>query len=240
MIRIGLFHEVPRVRALYEAVLRGRGYAVVAGTLPTAMPLRGWQDCDLLVTHVPDGPAGLARLEALAPTIPTVCIDDDADPGRDRWLASHGFDRVLHGPIRLRDLVEAIEDALDDRHPPRWTADQTMARLVRDSRDDTTRMLDARGAAPTAGRHLLLEAADIRVTIHCFPRADRLRVIGTVIGIGEPVLARVELEHGDAIARTRTDEGGRFELGDVTPGDARLRIDGRGWAVDAALELVTA
>jgi hypothetical protein len=227
------------VRELYAAVLRGRGYAVVTGSLPTSLPGRGWQDCDLLVIQVPDGPAGLARIAALQDTVPTVCIDDDPDPSRDRWLASRGFDRVLHGPIRLRDLVEVIEAALGDRHPLRWTAHQTVTRIVHDSRDDQRQPLDTRGATPRAGRYLLLEAADIQVAVHCFPRDARLRVIGTVIGIDEPVLARVELEHDDAIGRTRTDESGRFEFRGIVPGEARLRIDGRGWAVDAALDLVS-
>jgi hypothetical protein len=240
MIRIGLFHGVPRVRTLYAAVLRGRGYAVMTGPLPTDVPLRGSPDCDLLVIQVPDGPAGLARLEPLQTATPTVCIDDDADPARDRWLAAHGFHQVLHGPIRLRDLVEAIEDGLDARRPapPRWTADQTVARVARDSRDDGGRLLDTRGTAPQVGRHLLLEAGDIQVAVHCFPRDARLRLIGTVVGVEEPVLARVELAHGDGIDRTRTDEAGRFEFTAVGTGAARLRVDGRGWALDAPVELV--
>jgi DNA-binding response OmpR family regulator len=238
MIRIGLFHEVPRVRALYEAVLRGRGYAVVTGPLSSAAPRSALQGYDLLVVHVPDGPSGLERLAALQDTITTVCIDDDADPARDRWLTDHGFDRVLHGPILLRDLVEAIEAVLDDRRPPRRTADQATARIVHDSRQERDRLLDTRGTAPARGRHLLLEAGELQVTLHCFPRDTRLRLLGTVTGIEEPILARVELDDGARIRRTRTDEVGRFEFTDVTPGDARLRIDGRGWAIDIPVELV--
>lgn len=243
MIRIGLLHEVPRVRALYEAVLVGRGHAVVVGSLmdPTAIAIptsgRDWHDCDLLVVHVPDGQQGLDRLAALHSTVPVVCIDDDTDPARERWLAAHGFEQVLHGPIRLRDLVEAIEVAITKLQAPRWTADQTVARVVHDSRERAGRSLDKRGHAPRAGRHLLLEADALQVAIHLFPRDTRLRLVGTVAGTDEPVLARVGLAHGSAIGRTRTDVAGRFEFGDVVPGPARLRVDGRGWAIDAAVAL---
>jgi DNA-binding response OmpR family regulator len=237
-MRVGLVHDDVRVRDLYRTILEARGYGVLATTCARAARDPDLHGCDLLVAQVRDGPAGLVQVAPLlthdGPGV--VCVDDDPDPRRDRRLAAMGAAAVLHAPVSLRSVVDAVDAHSSAAESSQPDATVRSARVLRDSaRPDPVRQV--RGVADRRGRHLLLVSDDLEVALHCFPRARGLRVAGNVMGASEPVLAGVALSHPDGVLETRTDPLGRFELEEVPPGRLALDIHGRGWSLQADIDL---
>lgn len=237
MSTIGLLHRDRRIRALYQALLEGRGYGVVA-RVPA-----GWTSdlavgCDLLVVHVGDGTPGLlAAFEVLQDAeVPVLAIDDDPEPARRRALRVRGAARVLDGPVRLRDLVDAVTELIgttgSSQEPP---AEGSLC-VLRDSARHRP-LQDVRGDHRGAGHHLALAGDGLDVSVHSFRRGRALRVVGTITGPPEPVLARVRMDHASGTATARTDAQGRFVLTEIAPGPVRLRIEGRGCALTADVEV---
>jgi DNA-binding response OmpR family regulator len=238
VMRVGLLHDDVRIRDLYRTILEARGYGVLATTCARAARDPELHGCDLLVVQVRDGPAGLAQIAPLfahdGPGV--VCVDDDPDPRRDRRLGAMGAVAVLHAPVSLRSVVDAVDAHSPAEERPQQDATVHSARVLRDSaRRDPVRQV--RGVTDRRGRHLLLVSDDLEVALHCFPRSRGLRVAGNVMGAREPVLAGVALSHRDGILETWTDPLGRFELDGVPPGPVALDIRGRGWSLQADIDL---
>jgi hypothetical protein len=233
MTTIGLLHRDRRIRALYVAVLEGRGYAVVVRE-PSEWRSAAAAGCDVLVVHVGDGTPGLlAALEVVGGSdAAVVAIDDDPEPARRRALRVRGATRVLDGPVRLRDLVDAVEELAGASTPRDDPPDQGSLRVLRDSAHPRF-VPDVRGSQRRPGHHLVLAGDGLDVSLHSFRRGPGLRVVGTITGPEEPVLARVRMEHAAGTASARTDAHGRFVLTEVAPGPVRLRIEGRCCALTA-------
>lgn len=234
MSRVAVVHEQAQVRELYTAVLAGRGHGVL--DLPTtAAAGSDLHACDVVVIHVPDGPAGLGQvLRVLEHTgaSTTVAIDDD-EPDRTRALEAAGVDEVLVGPVTLRALVETVDRHLQPR--ARRTGGELLL-VQHDSAAATTRP-GVRGTADRRGRHILLSAGSIDVAVHVFDRERGLRLRGDIAGAPEPVLAHVRLDQPTGRWATRTDASGTFELLAVAPGPTDLTVEGRGWSVAGHLDV---
>lgn len=237
MTTIGLLHRDRRVRDLYQALLEGRGYGVVARE-PAGWTSEMAVGCDLLVVHVGDGTPGLlAALEVLRRAeVPVLTIDDDPEPSRHRALRVRGAERVLDGPVRLRDLVDAVTELVAIPAASQEPPVEGRMRVLRDSSDHRP-LQDVRGDRRGTGHHLALAGDRLDVSVHSFRRGRALRVVGTITGPPEPVLARVRIDHASGTSTARTDPQGRFVLTEVTPGPVRLRIEGRSCALTADVEV---
>jgi hypothetical protein len=241
MTSVALLHQDARIRELYQTVLQARGHGVVTATVVDGVHDPAIRRCELIVAQAADGQQGLNRLRPLLvePLGALVCLDDDPDPFRDRWFTAMGFVAVLHGPVSLRCLVDAVDAHVPDEPGRAQRGAVRSARLRRDS-SQPERRSDFRGTVDRRGRHLLLASDDLEVALHCFPRQGSLRVRGRVVGASHPVLAEVVLSHPEATMETRTDAVGRFEFEPVTPGLSALEIRGRGWSLHANVELASA
>lgn len=237
MTRVCLLHRDRRIRELYAAVLAGRGYGVVA-CAPSEWTSDLTAGCEVLVVHVGDGTPGLlAAIEVLrAADAAVLAIDDDPELARDRALLEQGAVRVLAGPVRLRDLVDAVESimGMSSRHEG-LTAHRSL-HVLRDSARHGL-LPDVRGEQRRPGHHLVLTGDGLDISLHSFPRGQQLRVVGTVTGPEEPVLAQVRLDHASGTASTRSDPQGRFILIGVAPGAARLLVEARSCMVTAEVEV---
>jgi hypothetical protein len=237
MTTVGLLHRDRRIRALYQTLLEGRGYGVVARAPADRTPETA-VGCDLLVLHVGDGASGLlAAIEVLRSAEAAVlAIDDDPEPARHRALRGRGAARVLDGPVRLRDLVDAVTELVGTPGANEDLPDAGSLRVLRDSARHRP-LQDVRGDHRGAGHHLALAGAGLDVSVHSYRRGPALRVVGTVTGPSEPVLARVRMDHASGTATARTDAQGRFVLTEVAPGPVRLRIECRSCALTADVEV---
>lgn len=237
MTTIGVLHRDRRIRGLYQTLLEGRGYGVVAGA-PAGWPSQAAAGCDLLVLHIGDGASGLAAaVEVLRATeVPVLAIDDDPDPARHRALRVRGAARVLDGPVRLRDLVDVVTELVGTSASTEASPAVGRLRVLRDSAQQR-QLQDVRGDHRGGGHHLVLAGDGLDISLHSYRRGRALRVVGTVTGPAEPVLVRVRMEHASGTATTRTDAQGRFVLTEVAPGLVRLRIEGRGCALTADVEV---
>jgi hypothetical protein len=237
MSTVGLLHRDRRVRALYQALLEGRGYGVVARE-PAGWTSAAAVGCDLLVVHVGDGPPGLlAAIEVLRDAeVAVLAIDDDPEPARHRALRVRGAARILDGPVRLRDLVDAVTELVGTPETSQGSPAEGSLSVLRDSARNRP-LQDVRGDHRGAGHHLALAGDGLAVSVHSFRRGRALRVVGTITGPSEPVLARVRMDHPSGTASTRTDAQGRFVLTEVAPGPVRLWIEGRGCSLTADIEV---
>lgn len=237
MTTIGLLHRDRRVRELYQALLEGRGYGVVART-PAEWTSEAAVGCDVLVVHVADGTPGLlAAIEVLRDAdVAVLAIDDDPEPARRRALRVRGAARVLEGPVRLRDLVDAVTELVGTSETSQEPLTEGSLRVLRDSSRHQP-LQDVRGDLRGAGHHLALAGDGLDVSLHSFRRGRTLRVVGTITGPPEPVLARVRMDHASGTATARTGTQGRFVLTEVAPGPVRLRIEGRCCALTADVEV---
>ena len=237
MTTIGLLHRDRRVRELYQALLQGRGYGVVAREAAEWTPdvVAG---CDVLVVHVEDGAPGLlAALEVLRDAeVAVLAIDDDPEPARRRALQARGVARVLDGPVRLRDLIDAVTGLVGTPAPHQQPPAEGSLRVLGDSARHRP-LQDVRGDQRGPGHHLALAGDGLDVSVHSFRRGRALRVVGTITGPPEPVLARVRMDHASGTATARTDPHGRFVLTEVAPGPVRLQIEGRCCSLTADVEV---
>jgi hypothetical protein len=237
MTTIGLLHRDRRVRALYQALLEGRGYGVVARE-PATWTSEAAVRCDVLVVHVGDGTAGLrAAIDVLRDAEkPVLAIDDDPEPARRRALRIRGAARILDGPVRLRDLVDAVTELVGTPAARQEPHAGGSLRVLRDSARQPL-LQDVRGDQRGSGHHLALAGDGLDLSLHSFRRGRALRVVGTITGPPEPVVARVRMDHASGTAIARTDTQGRFVLKEVAPGPVRLRIEGDGCALTADVEV---
>lgn len=237
MTTIGLLHRDRRVRDLYQALLEGRGYGVVARE-PAEWTSDAAVGCDVLVVHVGDGTSGLlAAIEVLRDAdVAVLAIDDDPEPARHRALRARGATRVLDGPVRLRDLVDAVTELVGTPGTSEEPPAEGSLRVLRDSARHRL-LQDVRGDQRGPGHHLALAGDGLELGLHSFRRGPALRVVGTITGPPEPVLARVRMDHASGTATARTDTHGRFVLTEVAPGPVRLRIEGRCCALTADVEV---
>ena len=119
MYRIFLVEDDPDVRAVLEAVLSDAGYYVITATnVREGRTLLDDGECDLLLTdgRLPDGTGITLANIASAREIPVLILTGyafilrqlaDADQ-TDKY-------RVLLKPIRSKELVAAVEEALAGR-----------------------------------------------------------------------------------------------------------------------------
>ena len=134
------------------------------------------------------------------------------------------------------DLLEALGEAIEAAQPmpasvlslgrAAWDAralDAEFAELVGDSLLDEDRAGDRLAIRGTTQPRLLSFAAgDTAIEIEVELQADgSRRLLGQLVPPGP---ATVSFEREAITEDVPADEGGRFELGDVTPGPARLRV----------------
>lgn len=95
--------------------------------------------------------------------------------------------------------------------------DAGLARLVFDSATDE--LVGVRGGSDTT-RQVTFSAPGVEIEIMVVSEGER-RLIGQLV---PPQSATIELRFGDAVRETGTDNLGRFQFGNVAPGEIRLEV----------------
>jgi hypothetical protein len=122
------------------------------------------------------------------------------------------------------DVRTAARESLSWRDP-----DSALAVLVADSAVEDGDLLAHVRGAPLA-RLLTFEVGELTVEVEVAPEHRERRLIGQLV---PPAAARVAVDHAGGVSQVRADELGRFQVGGLGTGPARLRcvIDPAGPAV---------